>query len=40
MKAMIIGAAGFVGSYLSEAIRTLMSCEVVATKLAHEKTES
>ena len=39
MKAMIIGAAGFVGSYLSEAIRTLMSCEVVATKLAHEKTD-
>ena len=37
MKAMIIGAAGFVGSYLAEAIRRDMSCEITATKLAHEE---
>lgn len=37
MKAMIIGAAGFVGPYLAEAIKTNMFCDVVATKLPQEK---
>lgn len=37
MKAMIIGAAGFVGPYLAEAIQQTMFCEVVVTKLSHEK---
>lgn len=36
MKAMIIGAAGFVGPYLAEAISQNMFCDIVATKLAHE----
>ena len=39
MKAMIIGAAGFVGSYLTEAVRRDMSCEITVTKLAHEKAD-
>lgn len=36
MKAMVIGAAGFVGSYLVEAIHESFSCSVIATKLCHE----
>lgn len=36
MKAMIIGAAGFVGPYLAEAIHRYMFCDVVVTKLPHE----
>ncbi len=36
MKAMIIGAAGFVGPYLAEAIKKNMDCDIVATKLEHE----
>ena len=36
MKTMVIGAAGFVGSYLIEAIRKNLHSEVVATKLPHE----
>lgn len=39
MKAMIIGAAGFVGPYLAQAIQQNMFCDVVATKLEHEKVE-
>jgi len=37
MRAMIIGAAGFVGPYLAKAIKHYMNCEVVATKLPNEK---
>ncbi|MDD4849679.1 MAG: GDP-mannose 4,6-dehydratase [Gemmiger sp.] len=37
MKAMIIGAAGFVGGYLADAIRQDLLCEVVVTKLPHEQ---
>lgn len=37
MKAMIIGAAGFVGPYLADAIKRILKCDVVCTKLAHEK---
>lgn len=37
MKAIIIGAAGFVGPYLSDAIKRILKCEVVCTKLPHEK---
>lgn len=37
LKAMIIGAAGFVGPYLAEAIKRILKCEVVCTKLQHEK---
>lgn len=37
MKAMIIGAAGFVGPYLADAIRQTLFCDVVVTKLEHEK---
>lgn len=37
MKAMIIGAAGFVGPYLAEAVRQNMFCDVIVTKLEHEK---
>lgn len=37
MRAMIIGAAGFVGPYLAKAIKQYMNCEVVATKLPNEK---
>ena len=36
MKAMIIGAAGFVGPYLAAAIQNNLMCEVVCTKLEHE----
>lgn len=36
MKAMIIGAAGFVGPYLADAIQEDLLCEVVVTKLPHE----
>lgn len=36
MKAIVIGAAGFVGPYLVEAIRQKMFCDVVITKLEHE----
>ncbi len=36
MKALIIGAAGFVGSYLAEAIKQYMYCDVAATKLPNE----
>ena len=36
MKTMVIGAAGFVGSYLIEAIRKNLHSEVTATKLPHE----
>lgn len=36
MKAMIIGAAGFVGPYLADAIKQTLKCDVVCTKLAHE----
>ena len=39
MKAMIIGAAGFVGPYLAEAVHQNMFCDVVVTKLKHEKLE-
>lgn len=37
MNAMIIGAAGFVGPYLAQAIEENMSCDVIATKLPQEK---
>lgn len=37
MKAIIIGAAGFVGPYLAGAVRKYMNCEIVATKLPHDK---
>lgn len=36
MKAMVIGAAGFVGPYLIDAIYEYLHCEVVVTKLPHE----
>jgi len=36
-KALIIGAAGFVGSYLAEELSCSGGMEVHATKLAHEK---
>lgn len=36
MKAMILGAAGFVGPYLIDAIRHDLLCEIVVTKLPHE----
>lgn len=39
MKAMIIGATGFVGPYLAEAIRQNMFCDVVVTQLHHERTD-
>jgi GDP-4-dehydro-6-deoxy-D-mannose reductase len=35
-KALIVGAAGFVGSYLAAACRDEFKMEVVATKLPHE----
>lgn len=38
-KALIIGAAGFVGSYLADALKNEFHMEVSATKLAHEKLE-
>jgi GDP-4-dehydro-6-deoxy-D-mannose reductase len=37
MKALIIGAAGFVGSYLAEAIQRNLKCDVIATKMPNEK---
>lgn len=37
MKALIIGAAGFVGPYLAEAIKKTLKCDVVCTKLGREK---
>jgi len=37
MRALIIGAAGFVGPYLADAISKYTDCEVYATKLEHEK---
>ena len=37
MKALIIGATGFVGPYLAEAIKKYMYCDVTVTKLPHEK---
>ncbi len=36
MKAVIIGAAGFVGPYLAKAVIDYMHCEIVATKLPNE----
>jgi len=37
LKALIIGAAGFVGSYLAAAIKENMACDVVVTRLENEK---
>ena len=39
MKAMIIGAAGFVGPYLAKAIREIMFCDILITRLEHEKVD-
>ncbi len=39
MKAMIIGAAGFVGPYLADAIRNTLFCDVIITRLPHERTD-
>ncbi len=39
MKALIIGVAGFVGPYLAQAVKKYMNCEIVCTKLLHEKVE-
>lgn len=36
MKALIVGAAGFVGPYLAHAVKKYMHCEVVCTKLPQE----
>jgi len=36
MKAMVIGAAGFVGPYLIRQIQDDLHCDVIATKLPHE----
>lgn len=36
MKAMVVGAGGFVGNYLIEAIHRDLACEIVATKMAQE----
>ena len=36
MKAMIVGAAGFVGAYLADAIRQDLRCALIVTKLPHE----
>ncbi len=38
-KALIIGAAGFVGSYLARTLQTEFEMDVAATKLPHEKLE-
>lgn len=35
MKALVIGAAGFVGNYLIDAVRYELLCDVYATKLPH-----
>lgn len=40
MKALIIGAAGFVGGYLIKQLAGKDGMEVLATKLAHEKLEN
>lgn len=40
MKALIIGAGGFVGPYLIDAIHENLHSEVVATKLPHEEVKS
>lgn len=41
MKAMIIGAAGFVGPYLiNEVKKDMMNCDIIATKLPNENFES
>lgn len=37
MKALIIGAAGFVGNYLIDTVQRELLCEVCATKLPHHK---
>lgn len=37
MKALIIGAAGFVGDYLVDAIKENLLCDVYVTKLPYEK---
>ncbi len=37
MKALIIGAAGFVGNYLIDAIQEELLCDIYATKLPHHK---
>lgn len=39
MKALIIGAAGFVGPYLVAAINKYIHCEVTVTKLPNEKVD-
>lgn len=39
-KAMVIGAAGFVGKYLINHLHNDLGMEVVATKLAHEKLDN
>lgn len=36
MKAMVVGAAGFVGDYLIDSILNNLACDVVATKLENE----
>lgn len=36
MKAMVVGAGGFVGNYLIDAIHRDLACEIVATKMAQE----
>ena len=38
-KALIVGAAGFVGSYLAREVKDHHGMEVHATKLAHEQLE-
>ncbi len=35
-KALVIGAAGFVGNYLIDEIKKTLLCDVIATKLKHE----
>lgn len=39
MKVLIIGAAGFVGPYLAERLKTDFGCSVIATKMAQERLE-
>ena len=36
MNALVIGAAGFVGPYLTKAVRENLKCDVIATKLERE----
>lgn len=38
MKALVIGATGFVGPYLAQAIKDILFCEVVITKLSNDIT--